>query len=179
MTVISTEDLSARIFDAFAGVCLDGGVSLIEAEYADRREIAPVHLVALEEKCDWTKLIDDRLCDYMSTFCFTDYRGFRFYIAPYMIWTLRNFRDSSAFIADCTIYAIEPGRSMFVDHPFSEVFSPKQIKSMRDFLLFACENGDHLDAKVARSNLTRLLQTFPEIQETEQVSLSGGDKPPN
>ena len=167
MTILSTEALSARIFDSFAGVCLDGGVSLIEAEYIDRREIAPAHLVALEEKSDWTKLINDRLCDYITTFCFTDYRGFRFYIAPYMIWTLRNFMDSSAFISDCTIYAIETDRCTFDDHPFSEVFSIEQIKCMRDFLLFACENEDHLDANVARTNLTRLMQTFPEIRETE------------
>ncbi|WP_234047519.1 DUF6714 family protein, partial [Luteolibacter pohnpeiensis] len=92
----STEELSARIFNAFAGVCLDGGISLIEAEYADSCDVAPDHLIALEEKDDWTKIINDRLCDFTVTFCFTDYRGFRFYIAPYMIWVLRNFRTSNS-----------------------------------------------------------------------------------
>ena len=170
MNAPTVEELSARIFDAFAGVCLDGGVSLIEAEYADNHEIAPDNLIAREEKDDWTRIIDDRLCEFMVTFCFTDYRGFRFYIAPYMIWTLRNFRTSSAIIADFTIYAIETDRHMFSDHPFMEVFSVEQVKCMRDFLLFACENGDHLDANVARLNLNRLLQTIPDIAEASRFS---------
>lgn len=154
MTILSTEALSARIFDAFSGVCLDGGVSLIEAEYIDRCEITFTHLVTLEEKSDWTKLINNQLCDYITTFCFTDYRVFRFYIVPYMIWTLRNFVDSSAFICDGTIDAIETNRCTFNEYFFSEVFSINQVKCMRNFLLFACENGDHLDANVARTNLT-------------------------
>jgi hypothetical protein len=179
MNAPSAEELSARIFDAFAGVRLDGGVSLIEAEYADNYEIAPDHLIALEEKNDWTRIINDRLCDFTVTFCFTDYRGFRFYIAPYMIWTLRNYSASDSIIADFTIYAIETDRSMFSEHPFSEVFTLEQVKCMRDFLLFACENEDRLDADVVRSNLNRLLQAFPEIEEAEQAGRGDGDKPSN
>ncbi|WP_425494639.1 DUF6714 family protein, partial [Luteolibacter pohnpeiensis] len=96
MKAPSAEELSTRIFNAFSGVRLDGGISLIEAEYADGCDVARDHLIALEEKDDWTKIINDRLCDFTVTFCFTDYRGFRFYIAPYMIWVLRNFRTSNS-----------------------------------------------------------------------------------
>ena len=167
MNAPTAEELSARIFDSFAGVRLDGGVSLIEAEYADDYKTAPDHLIALEEKDDWTKIIDDRLCDFTVTFCFTDYRGFRYYIAPYMIWTLRNFKTSDSIITDFTIYAIEPDRPMFSNHPFSEVFTVEQIRCMRDFLLFAFENEDHLDARVARKNINQLLQSFPEIKDAE------------
>jgi len=174
MKAINADELSTRIFDAFAGVRLDGGVSLIEAEYADNYEIAPDNLIAREEKDDWTRIIDDRLCEFTVTFCFTDYRGFRFYIAPYMIWTLRNYKTSDAIISDFTIYAIETDRYMFSEHPFAEVFTIEQVKCMRDFLLFACENEDHLDARVARLNLSRLLQSFPDIEEAEQVVAPNG-----
>ena len=167
MKAPTAEELSARIFDAFSGVHLDGGVSLIEAEYADDYAVAPDHLIALEEKTDWTKIITDRLCDFTVTFCFTDYRGFRFYIAPYMIWILRNYGTSDSIVTDFTIYAIETDRNAFAEHPFSEVFTLEQIKCMRDFLLFACENEDRFDANVARSNLNRLIEAFPEIEETE------------
>jgi hypothetical protein len=169
MNALSAEDLSARIFEAFAGVRLDGGISLIEAEYADDYDVAPDHLIDLEEKNDWTKIINDRLCDFTVTFCFTDYRGFRFYIAPYMIWSLRNYRTSDSIITDFTIYAIETDRNAFSEHPFSEVFTIEQIKCMRDFLLFACENEERFDADVARKNLIRLHQAFPEIEEAEQA----------
>ena len=172
MKVPSTEELSARIFNAFAGVRLDGGVSLIEAEYADDYDVAPDHLIELEEKDDWTKIINDRLCEFTVTFCFTDYRGFRFYIAPYMIWTLRNFRTSDSIITDFTIYAIETDRYMFVDHPFSEVFTLEQVRCMHDFLLFACENEERFDADVARRNLLRLQQAFPDIKEEAEQAAS-------
>jgi hypothetical protein len=167
MNAPSADELSARIFDAFAGVRLDGGVSLIEAEYADDYDVAPDHLIALEEKDDWTKIINDRLCEFTVTFCFTDYRGFRFYIAPYMIWALRNFRTSDSIITDFTIYAIETDRYMFADHFFREVFTLEQVRCMHEFLLFACENEDHFDAGVAYTNLIRLQQAFPEIKEAE------------
>ena len=165
MKAPSVEELSARIFDAFSGVRLDGGITLIAAEYADDSLIEPDDLI--EEKNDWTKLINDRLCDFTVTFSFTDYRGYRFYIAPYMIWILRNFRTSDSIITDFTIYAIKPDHNIFLDHPFAEVFTLEQVKCMRDFLLFACENEERFDAGVAQTNLDRLLQAFPEIEEAE------------
>jgi hypothetical protein len=82
-----------------------------------------------------------------------------------MIWTLRNFRTFDSIITDFTIYAIQPDRSTFLDHPFSEVFNQEQIKCMRDFLLFSCENEDCFDDTVARKNLDRLIEAFPEIEE--------------
>lgn len=172
MKAPSVEELTARIFDAFSGVRLDGGISLIEAELADDTLVEPDELI--EEKDDWTKLINDRLCDFPYTFCFTDFRGYRFYIAPYMIWTLRNFRTSDALITEFTVYAIQTDRFMFLEHRFSDVFSLEQIKCMRDFLLFACENEDRFDGTVARENLERLLDVFPAIEKAKQASASNG-----
>ena len=170
MKAPSAEELSARIFDAFAGVHLDGGVSLIEAEYADYNDVAPEHLIALEEKNDWTKIINDRLYDFTVTFSFTDYRGFRFYIAPYMILALRKFKTPESFITDFAIYAIETDSYIFSDHPFSEVFTLEQVRCMRDYLLFASENEERCDADAARRNLIRLQQAFPEIEDSEQAA---------
>jgi hypothetical protein len=175
MNALSAEDLTARIFEAFAGVRLDGGVSLIETAFADDYDVAPDHLITLEEQNDWTKIINDRLCDFTATFCYTDYRGFRFYIAPYMVWTLRNYRTTHSIITDFTIYAIEIERNAFTEYPFSAVFTIEQIKCMRDFLLFACENEEWFDADEARKNLIRLQQAFPEIDEAEQAVSSNGE----
>jgi hypothetical protein len=174
MKALTVEVLSSNIFSAFSGVCLDGGLSLIEAEYADNYAIAPDDLIALEEKNDWTKIINDRLCDFTVTFNFTDYRGFRFYIAPYMVWSLRNFRTSNSIITDFTVYAIDSDRSMFSEHYFLEVFTLEQVKCMRDFLVFACENENYFDTTVARRNLDQLSHAFPEIEEAEQDSIGNG-----
>jgi len=176
MKALTAQELSERIFDAFSDVRLNGGLSLIEAEYADDFRTAPDDLIALEEKNDWTKIINDRLCEFTDTFHFTDYRGFRFYIAPYMIWTLRNFRASDSIIIDFTIYAIQIDHTIFSSNPFSEVFTLGQVKCMRDFLLFACENEEHFDAKVARTNLNRLLQVYPKIKEAEQVGAGDAEE---
>jgi hypothetical protein len=166
---ITEETLSERITQAFCGVRLDGGISLIETEFADGGQFTPPHLIELEEKLDWTKIINDRLCEFTVTFCFTDHKGFRFYIAPYMIWTLRNYGTSDSIISDYTIYAIDPDRHVFDQHPFLEVFTFEQLVCMRDFLQFSITN-DYLDGDVARSNLNKLLHIAPELkQESEQV----------
>jgi hypothetical protein len=169
---ISADTLSARITRAFGGIRLGGGISLIETEFADGGQFTPPHLIDLEEKMDWTKIINDRLCNFPVTFSFTDFKGFRFYIAPYMILTLRNYETSDSIISDYTIYAIDPGHHVFDQHPFLDVFTFEQVVCMRDFLLFSIENDYHLDGDAARSNLNKLLHVAPALkQEAEQ----GGD----
>lgn len=167
MAASEEEALVTRIHRAFAGVGLEGGISLIEAEYADGGQIAPEHLVDQQEKSDWTTLVDNRLCDFTVTFCFTDYKGFRFYIAPYMVWTLRNFRHSDSIIADGTIYAIDPDLYIFDDHPFEGVFTDLQIDCMRDFLAFATRQENDLDAVVAGRRLQRLNRLLERNNGTE------------
>ncbi len=156
MNAPDAETLIHRIYREFHGVVLGEGISLIEAEYADGGKIAPATLREQEEAEDWTKIINDRLCEFISTFSFTDHLGFRFYIAPYMVWTLRNFETSSAIIADFTIYAIDPTKYQFQKNPFDEVFTLPQMECMREFLLFAVDHPDSLDSRVATINLKAL-----------------------
>ena len=156
MTANTEEALVDRIRKAFAGVMLEDGISLIETEYADAGQVAPPHLVRKQERSDWTALVNDQLCDFLVTFCFTDYKGFRFYIPAYMIWTLQNFRGSDSMILDGTIYGIDPSSHVFEIHRFEEVFTDQQLDCMRDFLTFAKQQGNHFDVTAAEKNLQQL-----------------------
>jgi len=148
--------LIGQIYHAFEGVTLGSGISLIETEYEDVNEIAPQNLIDKEERNDWKKIIDNRLTEFQVTFCFTNPEGFRFYIAPYMIWTLRNYETSAEIIADYTIHALDPHRHPFKEGDFGKIFTDNQIICMESFLVFAVANGDYLDGDEAERRLAKL-----------------------
>jgi hypothetical protein len=152
------QDLVALIRRAFTGVTLDDGESLNMTEYNDSGGCRPEfkEKAQYDERDDWAAIPDETLEQFTVTFCFTDLKGFRFYIPAYMIWTVRHHRVSSSIIADTTIYAIDPSHYLFETMPFWKWFTADQVDAMTRFLEYAAENRGTLDAKVARLNLAKI-----------------------
>ncbi|MBE9098516.1 DUF6714 family protein [Vacuolonema iberomarrocanum] len=155
---MSIKSLISEIQNAFEGVKLDGGISLNMAEYADSYEYDKECLkrAANDEKENWQNISSEDIENCTVTFCFTDLRGFKFYIPAYMCWALRNFDKSHSCSIDSTIYAIDPDHFIFKETPFNELFNSQQIKALCSFLEFAINNGDFFDDIVANKNLKKI-----------------------
>lgn len=155
---MNTARLIDEISTAFAGVQLEDGDSLNMTEYYDSGDSAVKFLEAakLDERNEWGRIPDSVLESFTVTFCFTDLKGFRFYIPAYMIWTIRNHRISDSIIADYTIYAIDPDRCQFTEVPFLDWFTPAQVNAMIAFLQFCSGEEDSLHAAIARQNLSKI-----------------------
>ncbi len=152
------EELIAEIDSAFVGVRLEDGVSLNMTEYNDSGGSASQYAekAKFDERDDWHRLDDKTLEDFTVVFSFTDLKGFRFYIAPYMIWALRNHRISTSIICDNTIYAIHPDHYLFEEIPFTSWFTGPQVAAMAKFLEYCCDHDDTMDGTVAAQNLAKL-----------------------
>jgi hypothetical protein len=156
--MIDPAALVSMIEGAFDGVTLEDGVSLNECEFADSGGTATVFrdAAANDERENW-RLIADDLTRFEVTFCFTDLRGYRFYLPAYMIWTIRNFRTSNSIIADFTIYACDPDRHQFKEMPFVQFFDHAQLQAIVSFLQF-CAEHEEPDARAVRGNLQKISQ---------------------
>lgn len=156
-------ELIALVHRAFAGVTLDDGASLNMTEYYDSGGCRPEFKEKAQddEREDWTAIPDETLEQFTVTFCFTDLKGFRFYMPAYMIWTIRNHRTSESIIADSTIYAIDPAHYLFESIPFWQWFTRDQVGAMMQFLEYAAGNEDSLDGKVARENIAKIKDAQP------------------
>lgn len=67
-----------------------------------------------------------------------------------MINCLENYKTSDSLIDDFTIYALDPSSYQFKEKKFTKFFTTEQIDAIIDFLKFAVENDDFLDADVAK-----------------------------
>lgn len=159
MTTTAEDDLIAQIAAAFDKVQLDDGVSLNMAEFNDSGGSAAhfAEQAKSDERVDWHRVITPALEAFTVTFCFTDLKGFRFYIPAYMIWTIRNHRISNSIITDNTIYAIDPDRYLFREIAFTKWFSPRQVAAMIAFLEYCVVNNDSVDGEIAAENLRKII----------------------
>jgi hypothetical protein len=142
-----------RIESAFAGVTLDGGISLREADViddfgtnADRRRAR-----AQDEHSNWMQIPDALIAHYYWCLAFFDARGMRFHLPAYMRFSLLNFRNAESNSIDFTIYAC--GRNK----PHFAAFSGPQKAAVRHFLKFMAFNGGrHVDSGAARQALAEV-----------------------
>ena len=149
---------------AFDGVRLEDGISLNMTEYNDSGGSAPKYaeLAKSDEREDWRRIPDETLENFTVTFCFTDLKGFRFYIPAYMRWIVRNHRTSSCIIGEFTIYALKPTHYLFAKTSFEEWFTERQVAVILRFLRFAAGNDD---TDAARS-LTKFAKASNRITPT-------------
>jgi hypothetical protein len=146
------------IQEAFQGVKLEDGVSLNMTEYNDSSGMVEEYLrLSLDdERDDWQKIDDKTLEQFQVTFSFTDWKGFRFYLPAYMIWTIRN-PESDSILGDNTIYALDPtSASKLYKKPFAEILNKQQMEAVVKFLEYCVENPVHSDDKFAATNLKRM-----------------------
>ena len=153
-----SHDIIKQIQIAFNGVKLDNGISLNETEYFDSRETNKrfLELSKTDERDDWSKIDDKTLEKFQVTFCFTDVSGFRFYAPAYMIWAIKNFKESHTIIADHIVWNLDPDHYVLKPVGFNKVFNKGQVLSIVKFLEFVIENKDYMEGDIAARNLDKI-----------------------
>ena len=109
-----------------------------------------------DERNNWREIDDKTLEKFTVTFCFTDLKGFRFYLPAYMIYALRNYKTSDSIITDHVIYAIDVTHYLFDKVSMKNYFEKKQLACMISFLEFCSMQEDFFDAEIATINLRTL-----------------------
>jgi len=83
-----------------------GAVSLHEAQlmddYASPKERAAAR--RLDTQSNWNRVSDSAIEQCTSALCHLDPEGWRHYVPAYMIWSLRNFRETESLVSDSMIY---------------------------------------------------------------------------
>lgn len=135
--------LIASITEAFKGVQLGEGVSWHEADVLDNygsldeRRIAR----AQDEKKDWTKIPDTIIGDLklQSVMPFLDMVGLKFYLAPCMIFSLKNYKTSNSIIIHSLIYTLTNKENA---GQLQKIITVEQKDCIIDFLFLCLEIGE-------------------------------------
>jgi hypothetical protein len=158
------DDVIDEINRAFDGVSREGGISLHEADiidgYGSMKERAKARKLDIEAR--WQDVPEKDLEEY-SILCFLDTIGFRYYIAAYMVWALRNFRTTDSVSADSTIYALDPPWEYELNlwaHKRYSFFTKPQAKGTCRFLRFMAQNEAYADSDSARNALEKYWDKF-------------------
>jgi hypothetical protein len=156
--MINTAELVRIIQEAFRDVKLDDGVSLNMTEYYDSGGSAKhfEQLAKDDERDDWQKIDDKMLEAFTVTFSFTDWKGFRFYLPAYMIWTVK-YPERPSIIGDSTVFSLDPGSILALKgRPVDEILNKQQIEAAVLFLEYCAEDSDHRDTKVVARRLKKM-----------------------
>jgi hypothetical protein len=106
------DEIIAEITEAFGGV-LRGRTTLHEAdvidEYGSEEERRAARARDTEQR--WQDVPDSDIESYSSVLSFLCPESFRYYVAAYMVWSLRYYRISDSASSDFTIYALNPYRN--------------------------------------------------------------------
>ena len=123
------DDLCKLIHEAFAGVKLENGVGLRQAQGLDDYEGEQTCALyrADDEKQDWSRIPVDELNRCNSSLSFFDAQGMRFHLPAYLIADLRGLYNFG--MAFSLTHLSDHRKSQF------ELLSPEQRKAVRAFLL--------------------------------------------
>ncbi len=163
-----------RITSAFDGIPREDGVTLHEADAIDdyRSEEECRAARKLDRERRWQDVPDEDIEAYPSILSFLDATGFRYYIAAFMVWSLKHYMTSDSLSSDYTIYALCPNRKELRDRKTSQfsLLNEAQSKATCSFLRFMVDHGDgHADDAVAREALEKYWGEFGgEDHEGEQ-----------
>jgi hypothetical protein len=138
------ESVVALVQEAFRGVSRANGVSLHEAAVIDNHgsDAARRRARLRDIESRWEDVPGDDIRDHYSALSFLDPIGFRYYIAPYMVWALRNFDRSDSLSVDHTIYSLNPSLKPKIRAWQLErfaLFSEQQASAVASFLRFMLE----------------------------------------
>ena len=150
----------------YSDIKLEDGISLNMTEYLDSYQFEKkfLELAKSDERDDWTKIPDKILEKHSETFCFTDWKGFRFYIPAYMRWCLNN-STSSNIIGDMTIYSLDIDKiEELYKKRIKEILNLSQIETVVKFLEWCCfDNNVNCDSSVADTNLIKFYKLIGKI----------------
>ena len=136
----------AEITVAFSGV-RRGEITLHEADVIDDCGSDSKRLTARarDNEKRWQDVPDADIETHPAALCFVCSESFRYYIAAYMVWSLRNYRVSKSDSSDWTIYALAPNTNKPLDKRTLsrfDMFTPQQTRAIVKFLEFMVEHGD-------------------------------------
>jgi hypothetical protein len=136
---------------AFRDVTRPGDADALDPGSLDNHE---VDIRALRGFSSWQSIPDDVIELENAGLTSLSPLAFQFYLPAYMKWSLLNFRATSAFTADATVYALAP-TSAFPDRSFSRyaLLSPAQVRAVVSFLRVMASSPDCADAKAAEQAL--------------------------
>jgi hypothetical protein len=149
------DEIIAGITEAFTGV-RRGDITLHEADVIDEcgseKDRRTARARDVEKR--WQDVPEADIESHSSALSFLCPESFRYYVAAYMVWSLRNYRTSKSASSDFTIYALMPNTNKAIDEwklARFTLFSPAQARTIRRFLEFMVEHGDgHSDATQAK-----------------------------
>ena len=139
------DSVIAQIERAFDGVSREGGVSLHEADRIDAGASGTEQVKArrLDTESRWQDVPGTGIDACYHVLSFFDVIGFRYYIAAFMVWSLKCFRDSASNVSDFTIYALlwrdEKDRNTVERY---ESLNGEQVKATCMFLRFMVNYGE-------------------------------------
>lgn len=157
MNDVLRDEIIADITEAFGGV-RRGEITIHEANVIDDcgSEAERRAARARDTEKRWQDVPDSDIESYPSALSFLCPESFRYYVAAYMVWSLRYYRTSDSASSDFTIYAFTPNTNKPNDEwklARFALFSPRQANAIRRFLGFMVEHGDgdadEIQAKLA------------------------------
>lgn len=142
MSTSSIENAIRAIEEAFAGVRLDDGISLREADiiddYGSEAERAAAR--SQDETEDWRNVPDELIEKHPDVLCFMDEAGLRFHLPAYMRFALRRYEDSESRSTDSAVFRLcDP---VIIDQ-LRGCLTSAQIDAILNFLL-ECRKNDRM-----------------------------------
>ncbi len=126
------EVLIAAIEKAFAGVPFPGDHELLHSSCYDDNDIKAFYGVT-----DWRTVSANVIQVEHAALSFFSPEAFQFYLPAFLIWILRNYSTTQAFVVDSTIYSLNPytgaGLDAFVQSKFA-LFTCDQRGAVAQFL---------------------------------------------
>lgn len=142
-----------RIERAFAGVRLEDGVSLQEADVIDCQGwLEPSDPLRLEarknaETEDWRRIPESVIAHMYWALSFVDAKGMRFNLPAYMVFSVKHHRSSCSTSIDSAIYAMSREDARFAD------FSGPQRAAVRHFIKYMANNANFMSREEAHNVL--------------------------
>ena len=146
MSDLLRNEIIADITAAFSDV-RRGSTTLHEADVIDSCGSDAQRRAARSRDTEsrWQDVPDADIESHSSALSFLCPESFRYYLAAYMVWSLRHYRTSDSASSDFTIYALTPNTNKQRDKSKLSrfaLFSPRQTMAVRRFLEFMIEHGD-------------------------------------
>ena len=140
------DEIVAEINTAFAKV-RRGSTTLHEAEVIDNCGSDKERRTARRQDTElcWQDVPAAVIQAHPLVFSFLCSESFRYYIAAYMVWSLRHYRERDLASLDFTIYALAPNTNKPPDRWKLErfsLFSPPQARAVQRFLRFMVEHRE-------------------------------------
>lgn len=160
----------AEITSAFDGVSREDGVTLHEADVIDDYGSDAERQKArrLDQDSRWQDVPETDIENY-PILCFLDPKGWRYYIAAYMVWSLRHHMTSDSMSVDSTIYTFKLSKKEDLrkwEMSRYSTLTESQSKAVCNFLRFMRDHSHGFaDELVARKALKKYWGRFCDEAE--------------